>query len=267
MIGELKAIHTKIFLSNLFSIALIACGTYQAILAMLQLYGFKPSRHYLYAFTGTFLNPGPFCGYVAFILPLALDKWFVWRERTLPAEKIVCYLFGMICLLFIILLPAGMSRAAWLSASISSLYVISKRFPCKIRRPLLLGAAAVAGLLFLAASVLLLHFKENSARRRLLIWKITTEMIADKPLTGYGAASFSSKYMDAQESYFHSHPHAVGGMYPHYLLAKLYCEKDYYYLDAAKKEAEIVLYRDPKVMSSAVKEMRYEMGKIISIIS
>ncbi len=194
---------------RVFTFALIACGAYQAVLAMLQLYGFEQSRHNLYAFTGTFLNPGPFCGYIAFILPLALDEWLEWRGRTLLVEKAVGFLFAAVCLLFIMLLPAGMSRAAWVSASVSSLFVLGKRYPGKMSRPLLLGAmAAVVGAVLLVASVLLFHFKEDSAKGRLLVWKITAGMIAERPLTGYGTASFSSKYMDAQEAYFHNHPHA-----------------------------------------------------------
>ncbi len=40
-----------------------------------------------------------------------------------------------------------------------------------------------------------------SANGRLLIWKVTAQMIRDKPLIGYGAEGFKQHYMHYQAAY------------------------------------------------------------------
>src|SRR3712207_7577054 len=54
-----------------------------------------------------------------------------------------------------------------------------------------------------------------------------------------------------------------GRIYPYYLLVKLYAEPEYRQPDKLKRVAEIVLIKEPKVQSTAVKEMKEEVKKII----
>ena len=49
---------------------LIAFGMKEAVLGLLQVYGYEPSNHSLYALTGSFYNPGPYSGFLAMCLPL-----------------------------------------------------------------------------------------------------------------------------------------------------------------------------------------------------
>ncbi len=51
---------------------LLIWGISEAIYGNLQLYGHYPSNNGLYRFTGSFLNPGPFSGFLSCIFPLAL---------------------------------------------------------------------------------------------------------------------------------------------------------------------------------------------------
>lgn len=46
------------------------------------------------------------------------------------------------------------------------------------------------------------HQKKDSANGRRLIWRVSSEMIKDKPIFGHGSGSFKAKYMDYQASYF-----------------------------------------------------------------
>ena len=65
------------------------------------------------------------------------------------------------------------------------------------------------------------------------------------------------------ESYFMKSTHLVPNrLYPHYLLMKLYVEtgED----EKAREAAATVLTKEPKVQSTAVKEMREEATKIIN---
>ena len=49
---------------------ILIVGFVEAIIGLGQLYGFFPSGHYLFKTTGTFLNPGPYGGFIALMFPL-----------------------------------------------------------------------------------------------------------------------------------------------------------------------------------------------------
>ena len=69
------------------------------------------------------------------------------------------------------------------------------------------------------------------------------------------------KEYKAAEAAFLKATHIVPNrLYPHYLLAKLYMESGE--KEKAKHTAQIVLTKEPKVMSRAVEEMREEMRKV-----
>ena len=65
--------------SRLCSIGIIVClilvGTIEAVWGLLQVYGYEPSNHSLYALTGSFYNPGPYSGFLAMCLPVALHEY------------------------------------------------------------------------------------------------------------------------------------------------------------------------------------------------
>ncbi|MEN9444229.1 MAG: hypothetical protein RIS47_1119, partial [Bacteroidota bacterium] len=58
-------------------VVLVLCGFLQAVYGLMQLYGIYASNHGLFKMTGTFLNPGPFGGYMAlcFSLTFALYRF------------------------------------------------------------------------------------------------------------------------------------------------------------------------------------------------
>ena len=58
-------------------------------------------------------------------------------------------------------------------------------------------------------ALLLYHQKQNSANGRLLIWKVSCEMIKDKPIFGHGYGAFKVKYMDYQADYFKNNPNSI----------------------------------------------------------
>lgn len=62
--------------------------------------------------------------------------------------------------------------------------------------------------------ILSFAFKSGSSIGRLLIWRVTWDMIKEKPLLGFGPNGFSSNYMLHQAEYFANHPDS-----PFYLYA------------------------------------------------
>ena len=211
-------------LSSVVSWALIALGSIEAIWGLRQLYGFAAPGHALFALTGSFFNPGPYSGYLAMILPVCLHQWLVCRKREeqfrlvqygrFSWEKILWkmnYVATSVAILLILcVLPAGMSRSAWLAAGISCLWVYGihagwGNYICEkwwLHKRLIIGTAIGLVCASMLAGFLFFSLKPDSARGRLFMWRITCHAIAERPLLGHGIGNFATAYGNAQEAYF-----------------------------------------------------------------
>ncbi|WP_294477363.1 O-antigen ligase family protein [uncultured Bacteroides sp.] len=191
---------------------LIVLGGIEAIWGLRQIYGLAVSNHSLYSLTGSFFNPGPYSGYLAMIFPLCLNECLKVKkikERTWM-EQAKYYVAAGVMLLMLCVLPAGMSRSAWIAAAVSGTWVYGvhslwgsrlKEFARKYRRRLVLILIA-GGIVLILAGYALFQLKAASANGRLFMWKISCLAIAEKPLAGHGTGSFASAYGAAQENYF-----------------------------------------------------------------
>ena len=71
------------------------------------------------------------------------------------------------------------------------------------------------------------------------------------------------QYYEKAETYYWASVHRLPGrIYPYYLLAKLYAEPGYRNREKFEKMQRIVLTKEPKVYSTAIREMRSEVEKI-----
>jgi len=113
-----------------------------------------------------------------------------------------------------LVLPAGRSRAAWLAAAISSLYLLFvakgevadlwyKLVGTGKRKWLYYTLIAITALAITSGLYLM---KKGSADGRVLIWKVTVDAIKEQPLWGHGIEKFKAFYMDGQAGYFNDHP-------------------------------------------------------------
>ena len=191
---------------------LIVLGGMEAVWGLRQIYGLAASNHSLYALTGSFYNPGPYSGYLAMIFPLCLYEWLSLKEKTERtwAEQGKYYIALGVMLLILCVLPAGMSRSAWIAAAISGTWVYGmrvswgsrlKEFGRKYKKRLVL--ACIAGsVIIIVAGYALFQLKATSANGRLFMWKISSMAIAESPVIGHGTGNFVSAYGRAQENYF-----------------------------------------------------------------
>ena len=191
---------------------LIVLGGMEAVWGLRQIYGLAVSNHSLYALTGSFYNPGPYSGYLAMIFPLCLYEWLNLKEKTgrTWAEQGKYYIALGVMLLILCVLPAGMSRSAWIAAAISGTWVYGmhvswgsklKEFGRKYKKKLVL--ACIAGsVIIIVAGYALFQLKATSANGRLFMWKISSMAIAESPVIGHGTGNFVSAYGRAQENYF-----------------------------------------------------------------
>ena len=182
----------------LFTWLLILAGAIETVWGLCQVYGYTSSNHSLYALTGSFYNPGPYSGFLAMCLPVCLHEWLK-RGKSIGG-----YIALVVLLLMLCVLPAGMSRSAWIAAAVASAYIgwmhYKKKIMAGIRKHKALTVGAFIALSFALGGAYLL--KKDSADGRLLMWKVAVQAIQEKPLTGYGWDYVAGAYGAAQERYF-----------------------------------------------------------------
>lgn len=192
--------------------SLILLGGVEAVWGLWQIYGLAVSNHSLYALTGSFYNPGPYSGYLAMVFPICLSEWLNLRkvEKHTWVERGKYYMALGVLLLILCVLPAGMSRSAWIAVAVSGIWVygihcswgtrlrkIGKRYKKRV-----FLAMITAGIVLIIISYALFQLKVGSANGRLLIWKVSAMTVAEKPFLGHGIGNFASAYGMAQENYF-----------------------------------------------------------------
>ena len=184
----------KIF--NYFVVwVLIVAGSVEAVWGLLQIYGYALSNHSFYTLTGSFYNPGPYSGFLALCLPVALHE-------SLRGGLFMKPLAWVALILMLVVFPSGMSRTAWLAALVSSVYVLAMFYRRRLQPYLRKHwkVLVVAGLLLGLLGVEIYYWKKDSADGRMLMWKIaSTEMLVKK---GVGWNQVAGVYGEAQEHYF-----------------------------------------------------------------
>ncbi len=186
-----------------FLFVLMLTGLVEAVWGMQQLHGYAYSNHSLFRLTGSFFNPGPYCGYLAVVLPVCL--W-----TALRFQKGMHY-FGWVCAgAILIVLPAGMSRSAWMAAVVACGWVYwterigweKTKAVCRRYKNATIPFIAIVAILVGCTIAGVYGMKQDSADGRLLMWKVTVKAIAGQPLAGTGLGGFPAAYAEAQGGYF-----------------------------------------------------------------
>ena len=196
-----------------FLAVVVTTGGIEAVSGMRQLHGFEGSNHSLFKLTGDFYNPGPYSGYLAIVLPVCLWMILEWgKEKSAHSHASLRYLGWIGLLAIIVVLPAGMSRTAWIAAAVSCGWVYwvqrigwekTKRYMNGNRTLAIVSSILI--LISIAGSLAGIYLlKKDSANGRLLLWKVTGQAIREQPWTGTGTGSFPAAYAEAQAEYFTS---------------------------------------------------------------
>ena len=194
--------------AKIFVLVLLISGTGQAIYGLLQLYGFLPSFHGNFKITGTFFNPAPYSGYIALTAIMGLAAWwFAGSQKTL--DRVLRYTGITTVVLVLLVLPAAKSRAAWLALTGGALLLLWVKYNINQYIKGILdtrwkAAATIIMLLLLIAGggYGLYKLKPGSVQGRLLVWKVSSRMVADQPLTGVGYDRFGAEFGNYQAEYF-----------------------------------------------------------------
>jgi O-antigen ligase len=210
------------------ALAVLTVSIFELILGIRQIFGYTASNHFRYSVTGSFFNPGPFGGYLAFIFALSLSVLIKMRKKSdeflhaikqLHFKKIISidialYFVSFAALILsFLLLPATMSRSAWMAAC--AVLVIagidlgawkSVRHWLSKRKCLLILLALTASALLVAILFGVYTLKRDSADSRLFSWQISARVIAANPVSGAGAGYFGGAYARQQAQYFSENP-------------------------------------------------------------
>lgn len=186
-------------------VIIISIGIFEALWGLAQIYGIALPNHTVFILTGSFYNPGPYSGFLSVIFPICFGVF-------LKYKKGLHYLALLGILIILIMIPAGMSRTAWLGMILSSAWVYwfsrigwnkTKLFFIKhfFRTWSVIGLSII---LLAGATLGLYHIKKDSADGRLLLWKISALTMNENPIIGTGLGGFSTAYMQTQANYFRS---------------------------------------------------------------
>jgi tetratricopeptide (TPR) repeat protein len=185
----------------------------QCVYGQLQLWGILNSRHSLFNITGSFLNPAPYAGFLTLSLPIAILLFLMRHRINTPFFKKwnIDKIAFITVFLILTLLPAANSRAAWLAASfiIGMIILQQTSLENKIKKISVQCRFFLFTILFVVAITVIwgmFHLKKDSANGRLFIWKLSAQLVKEKPFFGSGVDSFQRNYMFHQASCFYSHP-------------------------------------------------------------
>ncbi len=222
----------------LFITFLIITTLEETIIGLKQLYGWSLSNHALFRLTGSFFNPGPYAGYLSIIFPLALSFTifgiyilyskttfseinnlkslisFIKNNRKYTILIFVSTLSFLSILLSLTVLPASMSRAAWISTivgcivSITNCCVQKKKINEYYHKYLKYHKFTLSIIVIITAIICFNTYllKQDSANGRILIWKIAITNSVKYPW-GVGLGNFAGTYGKMQSEYFSEKGH------------------------------------------------------------
>lgn len=203
----ITAIHKKKITFGVLSSKAILWGIsiicfLQASYGLFQFVGWLPSNHSKFAITGSFDNPAGFAAVLAMGFPIGL---FI-LVKSKAVERYLATVSSTVITIAVFLSgsPTGIFSIV-ISAIVFSLFstnLISKFSQLKHYKFL----SVLILICFLSGTVILYYQKKDSTSGRLLIWKVSSEMIKDKPVFGSGYGSFQANYMDYQVAYFKNNP-------------------------------------------------------------
>lgn len=174
-------------------------GALVGLLGLLQVFGIFRSVHQMNRVTSIFKDSNMFASFLAALLPFAFKMF---RQPVKSVQKSFFFkglavLYICLCYCFAVM---TVSRIAIIIAVAVSLLMVKplKRF----NRLFFMACGSAAIMLF--ALFLAFAVKTESSSGRILIWKVSSNMISVNPLTGIGHGRFQSEYNNYQSGYFSS---------------------------------------------------------------
>lgn len=193
-------------ISNYFLYGIVVAAFIQSAMGLLQIFGVTDSFNSDFPITGFFRNPGHLAAYLtmALVINLGFIAEKAKRKRLLERTGYLLVFSALIITAAMLCCKSRTSIMAlfvfFLYLGFSSVYLKSR---VNIRRKLLI---LVSMGLVLISGLLLYKIRSGSADARLLIWKVSSGIFSENPISGTGVTTFKHVYMYAQAEYFSKYP-------------------------------------------------------------
>ena len=149
---------------------------------------------------GVFTSPNALGLYIAPITAL----YIAWRLQKDRLETKLRIFLNIVIICGVLTLFLAVSRGALIALVVSALIILFKVFPKKI-----VGAAAIVGVIILlmmpsirTSFTDLASFQVDSGQSRISLYQGSLEMLKDRPLQGFGLASFADRFEDVRSESF-----------------------------------------------------------------
>jgi len=172
----------------LLSVFLIA-GLIESLIGIFQLYNILPGYVDSYfKVNGTFTSPDHYAGYLSAVIPFSLGT-FKFTKKKSTSEIFLKYLGLFTCLASLFILPVLRERSSFVAVALGIIFIYLyspkvKEVFKKITKSVLKKVVLIISIilfLFISARILY-NMRPVSVEGRMLIWKITGNMIKEHPL-------------------------------------------------------------------------------------
>lgn len=201
--GQLADYNNQNSFLIISTVFLLSVAIAEVVIGMLQLYHIISSNNPYFKVTGTFNNPTPYALLLTIIYAYALAVY----SFNVVSFKPIKYLALGSCFLILNIIPFTLNRASWIgifaSTILIGLYKLSQsKYLLKLNKWKKFGLATIIIILVGLSLPFLYNFKKGSSDGRLLVWKVSGNIIKEHPLIGIGYGRFHSEYNLYQADYF-----------------------------------------------------------------
>lgn len=180
---------------NVIYFSLIVLGAVQSVIVIMQQTGVVASHNPFFRITGFLGNPGLMGGFQAIALTACIICLKGRRGAILTVVSMVFIAYSVI---------VSGSRASWIAAIFGSAILFRKEISTFLKtHKWSIATIAITGIACVAGIYL---YRPDSANARLLIWRVSFDIIRDNPILGIGPGQFRSVYMLYQANYFAQNP-------------------------------------------------------------
>lgn len=179
--------------SNILYVVILLSVIVLAVYGYLQYLKVLPSNHIYLDISGPYGNPTVYAGMLCLLMSVPVTVLSYFRKKKFSSHWY--FLSISVCLFALPALYFTHCRSAWVAFLFSIGYTVYRRFSLSFQW-------VIYSLFFLVLLGFLLYlYKPDSAQGRILIWKVTVQMIKEKPVFGFGPDGFTAEYMNYQGDY------------------------------------------------------------------
>ncbi len=162
------------------------------LISYAQYFNIAESNNPYFKITGPYHNPAVLAMQLGLHLSVIIAVLFQTSNKYYQLSSI------LVILLVVPIVYFSNSRTTVIALSAVIVFLIMKKYQQYMRK---VWVCCIVGILLLLLSIGLYLLKKDSANGRVLIWKVSVNMIKDKLLCGFGTDGFTASYMHYQAKY------------------------------------------------------------------